>query len=120
VTVDLATKSRVFALLKARGATKAVLSYNGGNDEGGVDEIALYSRLDGGDIQVPVDFPTVWNATGEDRELAELLEAPVDAKYGSWAGDFSAYGTLTWDVEKGTVVMDDYEQSGYDHSHEAW
>jgi hypothetical protein len=116
---DLTTKNRVFALLKARNATKAVLRYNGGNDEGGVDEITLFVPNVNGEID-EVDFPCAWNAPGEDRELSELLEAPVDAKYGTWAGDFSAYGTLTWDVEAGTVVMDDYEQSEYSNTREEW
>ena len=115
MTVDYATKNKVFALLKARGATKAVLSYNGGNDEGGVDEIVL----SGPEID-DIDLPTVWNASGADRELAELLEAPVDYKYGSWAGEFSAYGTLTWDATAGTVVMQDYIQEGYDYSEDRW
>ena len=41
MTVSASTKARVFAMLKTRGAIRAVLSYNGGNDEGGVDEITL-------------------------------------------------------------------------------
>lgn len=118
MTVQPETKRKVFALLKAKGAIKAVLSYNGGNDEGGVDDITLVLEgVDENGKNIEVDHPTQWNG-GE--ELAELLEGPVDSKYGSWAGDFSAYGTLTWDVEAGTVVMDDYEQSGYDYNQERW
>ena len=119
MTVDPTTKRRVFALLAARGATKAVLSYNGGNDEGGVDQISLHIPTAEGEFK-EVDLPCHWNAQGDDRELAELLEAPVDAKYGSWAGDFSAYGTLTWDRIAGTVIMDDYEQSEYTNTTEVW
>ena len=118
MTVQPETKNKVFALLKARNAIKAVLSYNGGNDEGGVDDITLtLEAVDENGKNIEVDYPTQWNG-GE--FLAELLEGPVDSKYGSWAGEFSAYGTLTWDVLAGTVVMDDYEQSGYDYSSEAW
>lgn len=119
MTVDPTTKRRVFALLAARGATKAVLSYNGGNDEGGVDQIVLHVMDDHGEVG-EVDLPCQWNATGDDKELAKLLEDPVDAKYGSWAGDFSAYGTLTWDRIAGTVIMDDYEQSEYTNTTEVW
>lgn len=119
MTVDPTTKSRVFALLAARGATRAVVNYNGGNDEGGVDEIALHIPNAEGGID-EVDLPVSWRGMGEDHELAELLEGPVDAKYGSWAGEFSAYGTLTWDRIAGTVVMDDYVQSGYDNEREEW
>ena len=119
MTVDPVTKNQVFALLSARGAHKAVLRYNGGNDEGGVDSITLHFPIGEGQFN-EVDLPTAWQAGGEDRELAELLEAPVDAKYGSWAGDFSAYGTLTWDCDARTVVMDDYEQSEYANTREEW
>ena len=112
MTVDLATKNRVFAMLKARGAIKAVLSYNGGNDEGGVDQITLWLETAGETI----DLPTAWQATGDDEELATLLEGPVDAKYGTWAGDFSAYGQLIWDALAGTVVMEDYVQDSYEYS----
>lgn len=119
MTVDPVTKRQVFALLAARGATKAVLTYNGGNDEGGVDSITLHVPTADGEA-VEVDLPCQWNATGDDKELARLLEDPVDAKYGSWAGDFSAYGTLTWDRISGTVVMDDYEQSEYANTREVW
>jgi hypothetical protein len=117
--VDAGTKRRVFAMLAARGAFKAVLRYNGGNDEGGVDEITLHVMNDAGEV-TEVDFPCQWDAKDEDRELSELLEGPVDAKYGSWAGDFSAYGTLTWDRDAGTVVLDDYEQSEYANTREEW
>ena len=118
MTVDPATKARVFAMLKTRGAIRAILSYNGGNDEGGVDEITLVLEgVDENGNNIVVNYPTQWDG-GE--ELAKLLEGPVDSKYGSWAGEFSAYGTLTWDAEAGTVVMDDYEQSGYDYNQERW
>ena len=120
MTVDPGTKSHVFALLSARNAFKAVLSYNGGNDEGGVEDITLHVMNENGEVS-EVDFPCRWDAAeGDDKELATLLEGPVDAKYGSWAGDFSAYGTLTWDRDTGTVVMNDYEQSGYDFNQETW
>jgi len=119
MTVDPATKEKVFALLRARGATKAVLNYNGGNDEGGVDDITLFLPLASGEMH-EVALQTQWSATGDDKVLAELLEAPVDAKYGSWAGEFSAYGSLVWDAEAGTVVMNDYLQEEYTHSQESW
>jgi hypothetical protein len=118
MTVDLATKERVFGMLREQGAIKAVLSYNGGNDEGGVDDITLVLEgVDASGKNIEVNYPTQWDG-GED--LAELLEKPVEEKYGSWAGDFSAYGTLTWDVEAGTVILDDYEQSDYRYSREEW
>lgn len=116
MTLEPSTKARVLADLKARGVSKAVLDYNGGNDEGGVDGITFYMV----DSDVPVDFPIQWEGTGDDKELARLLEGPVDSKYGSWAGEFSAYGTLTWDVGANTVVMDDHVQDEYRDEREEW
>lgn len=113
------SKREVFSLLRAKGAVKAVLSYNGGGDEGGVDEITLHVKTADGEI-VEVDHPGSWDAEGEDGRLSKLLEAPVDHKYGSWAGDFEAYGTLTWDVEAGTVVMDDHVKDSYRDEREEW
>lgn len=124
MTVNPSTKERVFSLLRARGAVKAVLQYSGGNDEGEVESIQLHvpagKSPEGADVTAYVDLPVSWRAKEGDKELATLLEQPIDDRYGSWAGDFSAYGTLTWDVTAGTVVMDDYQQSGYDYEQEEW
>lgn len=112
-------KARTFTLLRKLGATKAVLHFSGGNDEGGVDAILLhFPTPEGAEKPLTKDFPVAYyNQEGdEDVELSLLLQAPIDAEYGTWAGEFSAYGTLVWDVQAGTVVMDKYEQSDYDHS----
>ena len=128
-------KERVFTLLRQKSATKAVVEYSGGNDEGGVNSIILTIQLANGELEER-DF-LVWYCGGyqylggggykrlnewenEDQELSELLQGPVDEKYGSWAGDFSAYGELIWDVEGGTVVLEDNVQSEYEHSTEEW
>lgn len=124
-------KDRAFELLRKKGAIRAVCSYNGGNDEGGVDQITLFFPPTAEDEE-PIQDLEVWYCGGytytadgtyqpastartEDQELSEILQGPVDEKYGTWAGDFSAYGTLTWDVATGEVVMDDYCQADYDY-----
>lgn len=124
-------KQRVFELLRKRSVTRAIVEYSGGNDEGGTDNITLVVALANGE-EAKTDLE-VWYCGGyqllgggnykrmsepanEDQELSELLQGPVDDKYGSWAGEFSAYGTLTWDVETETAEMVDYVQSGYDES----
>ena len=38
-------------------------------------------------------------------ELRKVLEAPIYDRYGSFAGEFSVYGTLTWDVATSTNEM---------------
>lgn len=118
---DPATKAKVFEMLKARGATKAVLHYQGGNDEGGVDDVHLFIRPAVGGEPISVDLDPYSYSGGPDAELVALLEEPIDSKYGSWAGEFSAYGTLTWDAEAGTVVLNDnYDPGNYDSSTEEW
>lgn len=127
-------RSTIFAELRKRGITKVVVSFSGGNDEGGADGVVGHTA-DG--TEVVFDEPGVYTnwqdqgkylvgwgenarpATEEElkqQQLLDVLEAPIYAEYGSFAGDFSVYGTLTWDVEAGTVIMSKEEQSGYDHS----
>lgn len=116
---DPQTKAKVFEMLRAKGAFKAVLHYQGGNDEGGVDEINLFIKPEGGAEPVTVDLDP-YRAMGDDHELAELLMEPVESKYGSWAGEFSAYGTLVWDVEADTVELNDNYMGEYTSSSERW
>ena len=113
-------KPRTFELLRKKGAVKAVLAFAGGHDEGDVQGITL--TLKSGE---EVDLPTWYcggygmekNASGgydyvplskpenEDEELADLLEGPINERYGSWGGEPSTEGVLTWDVETGEVTL---------------
>jgi len=116
-------KKRTVELLRKKGATKAVLQFEGGHDEGGVHTITLtvgdnevdlpmwycggYGMQDkpgGGWEYVPMSTPQ-----NEDEELADLLCGPVDEHFGTWAGAGSTFGTLTWDVETGEAKLA-YEQ----------
>jgi hypothetical protein len=72
----------------------------------------------------------VWEGTGsyKDRtkrpatpdevraaEVNAILEAPIYDEYGSFAGEFSVYGTLTWDVATGRSEMHgQYESRSWD------
>jgi hypothetical protein len=115
-------------LLRKRGAVKAIVEFSGGNDEGGVDGIQIVFPGDkpAENLEVYYDGAQMEYVEGqwrqkpkekatEDQELSLILQKPVDDEFGSWAGEFEAYGTLTWDVETGTCKMDKYVQSGYDH-----
>jgi hypothetical protein len=42
-------------------------------------------------------------------DLLQVLEAPIYDRYGSFAGEFSVYGILTWDVATGKPSMDGQE-----------
>lgn len=126
-------KERTFELLRKKGALKAILTFEGGHDEGSVQSIRLIT----GENDEGEDFPT-WYCNGygmeddgkggyryvpmsepanEDEELADLLEGPINETFGSWGGQESTVGTLTWDVEAETCHMH-YEQAEY-KSHEA-
>lgn len=130
------SKKDGFRLLRARGAVKAEVQFSGGNDEGGADKITL-TLADESTVDLDAGFAWVDEegnvseyvdgkharrpATPEERvafELWRTLEAPLNYKYGSWAGDFSVSGVLTWDVAEGTVeeegILSSYE--GYSDS----
>lgn len=105
-------RPRTFELLRKKGAVKAVLMFAGGHDEGGVDEITLYDEHDNG-VALPTWYCGGYSLTGEapnytwvplstpqneDEELADLLEGPINERYGSWGGVPSTEGTLIWNV----------------------
>lgn len=102
-------KSTTFRLLRQRNILNAVVSYSGGNDEGEISDIEC--TLSTGE---KIDLPT-WRGKPEDQELVDLLSEPVFDRYGSFAGDFSCYGKVTWDTVAETCEMDDYCQSDYAH-----
>ncbi len=127
------TREAVFEALGARGATKALVSFSGGNDEGGPDTVTLLGP-EGKELDEVRDYvpnqvfdddgamlfdefedlhgkfwrPRTRPYTDEEaREMAlcDALAAPIDDEYGGFAGDFSVSGTLVWDVAAGTVTM---------------
>lgn len=118
-------KERTFELLRKKGAIKAVLEFHGGHDEGWCDSITL--TMDGGSEQeFEVWYPDMgyilnekWAEGGseprwvpqtpvanEDEELSDLLQGPIDERFGAWDSVPSTDGTLTWDVEKGSCVIE--------------
>jgi hypothetical protein len=64
--------------------------YSGGNDEGGVQGIHLFGR-DGNRIEGSYSW---------DSPIWALADELLSTKYGSWAGDWSAYGTLIVDARE--------------------
>lgn len=88
-------KEAAFQWLRDHGYIEAYLEYSGGNDEGGARE-AVLTRANGGKDIIH------WRDEG-----FKILDAPVAYKYGSWAGEFRAWGTLRYDVRAGTCVMED-------------
>ena len=111
------TRQQVFAALSSRGASRAVVEFSGGNDEGGPDAITLFAGQD------PLCTLPAWPPGGEvtatekaDAELADALSDPVFEQYGTFAGDFDVTGEVIWDVQERTVQMIRDERSDYEHS----
>lgn len=113
-------KMTTLALMRKYGIRKATIHFSGGNDEGYAEPAALEMQpgfetpaLDQDHWQyiAPADRFTIGSPRYEDNTpdmalLAAGLEAPIDHKYGSFAGDFYVDGDVVWDAETGTCVMD--------------
>lgn len=111
-------REQVFQWLKAKNYTKAVVSFSGGGDEGGVDRIELYKSKEGEAVEVIDEFEvrakysfeggkytvSVEDGKENDYYVQQGLSKPVYDKYGSFAGEFQVDGEVIWDVEKETVV----------------
>lgn len=102
-------KRTAMALLAERGAKAATVSFSGGNDEGGVDDVILVfaddstervtSTYEGwGDRKVELT-----PEQQADNALVEALSAPVYEKYYSFAGEFYVSGAVEYDVLADTV-----------------
>jgi hypothetical protein len=122
------SKSGAFAELRNRGAAKAIVAFQGGNDEGGVEEITLLDA-DGKEVGKLQEYygGSTWNPetkkwdkpklnpqVQKDADLAEALGKPVYDKYYNFAGEFYVQGTVIWDVKTQDVKMSGSE------SHEEW
>lgn len=122
-------KERTFRLLRKRGAHQAILTFQGGHDEGSVEEIKLILgtgeevTLDtwycGGYMYDPTtgQYKPLSEPANEDEELADLLERPINEAFGSWGGVGSTYGTLTWDATENTVTMNYVQDREQEFSH---
>jgi hypothetical protein len=112
------TKQEAMGKLRERGATRAVVEFSGGNDQGGADRICLYNGEEEiCEIQehyphyhfdqekkewIKVPLPEDEYA---EAELCEALTRPVYQTYGTFAGDFDVDGKVVWDVESDEVWM---------------
>jgi len=106
-------KTRTFELLRKKGAATAVLEFNGGHDEGGVESILLFDAA--GELVCDLevwycgysngDWIPISKPANEGQELSDLLQGPVDQTFGSWGSVASTSGICTWDVEAGTATL---------------
>lgn len=105
-------KDAIFAGMKELGADYAEASYSGGNDEGGVDDVALYRHVE--DERIEVATPTNF---GWDSPLFEALNDLLSIEFGTWAGDWSAHGTVFADLRQDRIWRRG-EMSSYDPDNE--
>jgi hypothetical protein len=79
--------------MRQLGAVKLVASYQGGNDEGGVQDITSLLDANGNEIETA-------NLTW-DGPLWRAADDVLTTKFGSWSGDWSAFGELICDLNEG-------------------
>lgn len=109
-------KEELLARLRERGARSASIVYDGGHDEGFINELRYSEQPFAGD-------PTEWidvqggssldidnafeNLETPDGKLFQAAEYVMCDKWGSFAGEFEVQGQLLVDVETGRIVRRD-------------
>lgn len=98
--------------LEEAGVTFVVLGFSGGHDEGYCDRVELYgAQLE--DVELNDDPQArLYQLMRTHKQVPEkteggvdlldginVLEFPIWDNYGSFAGDFSVYGHVYWDVK---------------------
>lgn len=104
-------KSKLFETMRSHGVAYLEASYSGGNDEGGVDDIEVM-KDDRGEL---VEIAKLnWQ-----HPLMEACDRMLSVEFGSWAGDYSAYGTLFADIKQDKVwrsgEMSSYDEDGAEY-----
>lgn len=88
-------KNGLFEAMKEHGVSYLEASYSGGNDEGGVNDVEVMKDADGGEITI--------ESMNWQHPLQEACDRMLSVDFGSWAGDFSASGTLYADRKENKV-----------------
>ena len=119
-------KRKALSELSKLGILKIRISFSGGNDEGGVDAIEVLKWADGADQSLSLDriYPDQYDtdlkryvyrdmtlAEQTTNNLLDLIEQPIDDRYGSFAGDFHVSGYLHYDVAEGRVWIGGEEET---------
>lgn len=103
-------KRKLFDAMQECGVAYLEARYSGGNDEGGVDEIETLKDSRGETVTI--------DNIGWEHPLWEAVDGVLATEFGTWAGDFSAYGTLTADLKTGKVSRAGEMSSYAGDSHE--
>lgn len=95
-------RRHVKGCLKNLGIALVTAEYEGGHDEGGIHLLDYFTergnRLGLGDVDPELNDMVV-----------DLLWQYLGEKYGNFAGEFSAWGNISLDLEKNTLCMDGTE-----------
>jgi len=106
------------------GATRLEAEYSGGNDEGGVNSLKLFGA-DDAEMEAPEAWITREPKEGDEpyrirdgvvheyHPLWEAADGMLSTEFGSWAGEFSAMGTLYANVSENRV----WREGSYEESH---
>lgn len=118
-------KSNLLEELRKTGGVRLEAGYSGGNDEGGVTDVRVLDA-NGEKIDVPDQITRArregdsdW-MVGEDglvhdsHPIWEAADEMLSTEFYSWAGEFSAWGTLYATLPDGKVWREGEMQSGYD------
>jgi len=120
-----AHKAELLERLRERGARSALVTYDGGNDEGGVSSLAISTEPLGAPADswtgtaLPGGQEVLWgdwseegaslygNRPDADERLLSAAEEVVCEKWGGFAGEFQVEGRLVIDVDADRVVRQD-------------
>lgn len=109
-------KLTIFDEMRKLGADYLEASYSGGNDEGGLDDVVLFRRA-APRLRKDVESKTVDGTLTKMQQIAlpepgyidyehplhDALSELLSLDFGSWAGDFSAYGTVYADIPSNRI-----------------
>jgi hypothetical protein len=113
------SREQVFEQLIARGATRAIVEFSGGNDEGGPDRVRLLgAQGELPELTICASFKDPTPEETADEALTEGLSQPIYDQYGTFAGDFEVTGELIWDLDNRTVEMVKDEREHWEHTEE--
>ena len=103
--------------MKALGAVRLEGEYSGGNDEGGIEIMRLFGPNDveiecpPHSTQVPDErSPSGFRFEYDESGIWAKADKVIGLEFGSWAGEFNAWGTL--------IVNADDRTARYDGSYE--
>jgi hypothetical protein len=106
--------------LARKGIKYVVLEFSGGHDEGSIQHAEMYGPLKRDAPEAPSDPDQALRTVGQRHHTVDVghhelwtlvapLEYPVYQVYGSFAGECSIYGHVTWDVAERCAVLNSEE-----------